>query len=145
MRSLSPRFLRFAPSLFALSFLLVSNAALGHVTGLAISISCPTSVASGAAFNCVFSIQNLDLDHNLINLAVTDTFPFPGGAVTAVSCFQGGIAVGVLGPQGTAIDTCTGTLPHTAPTTGSTTQIQIAAAGNEIGRASCRERVSTIV
>jgi hypothetical protein len=131
MRRLTRRFLRFAPSLFALSFLLVSSAALGHTIGLSINVSCPTSVASGAAFNCVFSIQNLDLDHGLINLAVTDTFPFPGGAVTPVSCIQGVTPVGMLGARGTSTDTCTGTLPHTAPTTGSTVQIQVAAGGND--------------
>jgi hypothetical protein len=136
MRIPSPRSLRFARSFFALSFLLVSSAALGqHVAGLAINVSCPTSVASGAAFNCTFSIQNLDLAHNFINLAATDTFPFPGGAVTSVSCFQAGTTVAVLGPQGTPNDTCTGTLPHTAPTnSGSTSvnyQIQVAVSGND--------------
>jgi hypothetical protein len=53
---------------------------------------------------------------NAVNtLAVTNQVPFPGGPVTPVSCNQGGNPVTTLGPNGTATDTCAGTLTETAP------------------------------
>jgi len=87
-------------------------------TGLNVSKTCPTTVTSGQAFSCTFSVQNLDNAGTVINLDVTNQVPFPGGATVAVPCNQGGSPVTTLGLNGTPTDTCTGSIDETAPPCG---------------------------
>jgi Dictyostelium (slime mold) repeat len=111
---------------------LPSTAFAQITTGLAITKSCPQEVNSGAAFQCTFTVQNLDPVNTVINLAVTNQAPFPGGTPAAVDCLQGGIAVTTLGSFGTVTDTCAGTLDETAPATcdgGTRFTDQVAATG----------------
>src|SRR4029077_10285066 len=50
-----------------------------NTTGLSISQTCPSHPPlPGAAFTCTFSVTNLAPGNTVINLAVTNTVPFPG-------------------------------------------------------------------
>ncbi len=49
-------------------------------TGLGITKTCPSIEPPGASFSCSYTVQNLDPDNTVINLAVTNTVPFPGGS-----------------------------------------------------------------
>jgi hypothetical protein len=104
-------------------------------TGLNISKTCPsTPVAPGSVFTCTFSVTNLDAANSVTSLAVTNTVPFPAGSPAAVPCTQASVPVSVLGPNGTATDTCTGSIDETAPACGPTDIIfsdQVAATGND--------------
>ena len=114
---LSTGYLLLASSLF---FLSASAIAQVHVTGMAITKTCPVYAVAGSAFQCTFTIQNQDVDHGIINLSVTNTVPDPGGTTSAVSCLQEGVPVTTLGPIGSATDTCAGSASETAPACGST-------------------------
>jgi hypothetical protein len=120
----------------AIGFLLASSASAQHVTGLAVQKSCPAQVAPSTAFQCTFSIQNLDPQHGVITLAVTNTVPFPGGTTSPASCTQGGNPVTALGVNGTPTDTCTGVVDETSPPCTSTTinfVDQVSASGEDAG------------
>jgi len=109
--------------------------------GLSISKTCPNgSVPPSSTFICTFSITNLDTANGVTGLAVTNTVPCPnpptctGGTTTAVPCNQSGSPVTALGPNGTATDTCTGSVQETAPACGASTILfrdQIAATAND--------------
>ena len=105
--------------------------------GAAITKFCPgpAPVPPGSVFQCTFTIQNLDEANNVINLAVTDTVPFPGGIPFPVPCFlldpNSGLPTGspvtTLAPLGTVdpatgihTDTCGGAISQTAPACGGT-------------------------
>src|SRR5437773_2175916 len=107
-------------------------------TGFAVSKSCLSAVDPGSIFTCTFTVQNLDPDNSVTNVAVTNTVPFPGGTTTPVQCFQGITAVTVLAPHGAAggADTCQGSVDETAPAcTGSTVFVtdEIDASGTDQG------------
>jgi hypothetical protein len=87
------------------------------IHALSIEKACPgpDPVPPGTMFQCHFSVQNQDPDNSVINLAVTNTVPFPGGVTTPVACKQDGVPVTVLGPLGSPTDTCTGSVDETAP------------------------------
>lgn len=106
--------------LLSVVFFAAPDSALGqHTTGFNASKTCPLQpVPAGSSFNCTFSITNQDPQHGVINLAVTNQVPFPGGPITPVSCTQNGSPVTTLGAAGTVTDTCTGTIPETAPACG---------------------------
>ncbi len=63
-------------------------------TGLAITKSCPgpAPIPPGTAFQCQFTVQNLDPDNNVNTLAVTNQEGFPSGTpvVACIPCAQGG-------------------------------------------------------
>jgi len=90
--------------------------------GVAIAKTCPgpAPVPPGTVFQCTFSVQNQDPENNVIDLAITNTAPFPGGSPIPVACKQAGFAVTTLGPLGTVTDTCTGAVFETAPACGRT-------------------------
>lgn len=115
VRSLGPGLL------LAIAFLVAPRPMLGqHVTGVNIIKNCPLFVAPGVVFNCTYSLQNQDAAHGVAGLVVTNQVPDPGGPIVPVDCTQGGTPVTSLGPNGTVTDTCTGTIPETAPPCGST-------------------------
>src|SRR6266542_5718970 len=124
--------------LFAVVLSLSSDSLFGQVvTGLAVLKSCPgTPAAPGSTFSCTYSVQNADPVNTVINLAVTNQVPFPGGPITSVACNQGTVAVTTLGANGTATDTCTGAISETAPPCTSTNIFfvdQVAANGTDTG------------
>src|SRR6266540_361025 len=84
-------------------------------TGLAISKTCPPQVAPSTAFQCTFTVQNLDPDNNVINLTTNNTVPFPGGVTSPVLCQQAGVTVTVLTHFGTATAVCAGVIDETSP------------------------------
>ena len=98
-----------------------------HTTGFNMAKTCPTTVLSGASFNCSVTIANRDVDHGVINLALTNQVPFPGGPTTALTCFQPfdatecdttgptGTAVNSLGVAGSLTASCGACIPETAP------------------------------
>ena len=92
----------------------------GHTTGLSMTKSCPAVAPPSTVIMCTFSIQNQDPQHGVINLAVSNTVPFPGGTTSAVPCTQGGMAVTTLGAFMSATDTCTGSVDETTPACGAT-------------------------
>src|SRR5439155_16372245 len=108
-----------------------------NTTGLSISKTCPAApLAPGTPFSCTFSVTNLDPAHTVINLAVTNTVPFPGGTTTSTVCNQGGSPVTTLGAKGTATDTCTGSVDEVSPDCGPSTifyQDKVAATGIDTG------------
>jgi hypothetical protein len=103
--------------LLAVVLSLSSDSLLGQaITGLAVLKTCPSAPQNaGSTIQCTFSVQNQDPANTVINLAVTNQAPFPGGPIVSTSCTQGGSAVTTLGANGTATDTCTGTVNETAP------------------------------
>jgi hypothetical protein len=107
----------------SLVFLTTQNVAQAqNMVGVAITKTCPAPapVPPGTMFQCTFSVQNQDPDNSVINLAVTNTVPFPGGSPILVACKQGGFPVTTLGVVGSATDTCTGVVHETAPDCGGT-------------------------
>jgi hypothetical protein len=83
-------------------------------TGFAVTETCPGGpVAPGSGFTCTFSVQNLDPDNTVIDLAVTETPQ--GGVARDVPCNFDGNPVTTLAPKNTAGDTCTGSEQETAP------------------------------
>jgi len=108
--------------LVSVMILTTQDLAQAQNIGVAIAKTCPgpAPVPPGTAFQCTFAVQNQDPNNNVIDLAVTDTVPFPGGSPFLVACKQGGFAVTTLGPLGTATDTCTGAVDETAPACGET-------------------------
>jgi hypothetical protein len=108
--------------------------------GLKVFKSCPALAAPGSDFLCSFSVQNTDPAYSVADLYVTNTFPCTtscsDGVTTAVSCNQGGSPVTTLGPNGSATDTCTGSVTETAPActfTMSGVSDQISASGTDSG------------
>ncbi len=102
-----------------------SNPRTGAIlaTGFNVQKTCPVTVTSGQSFSCTFSVQNLDAAATVINLAVTETVPCPdapctGGTTTSASCNISGVPTTVLAANGTAGDTCTGSVDETAPPCG---------------------------
>ena len=73
-----------------------------------------TVVAPGATVTLDFSVTNKDSAGEVHSLTVSDTAPDPGGPVTFWPCYQGGVAVDMLAPNGQSGDTCTGTVTFTA-------------------------------
>jgi hypothetical protein len=107
----------------SLMVLTIQNVAQAQIKfELAITKTCPgpAPVPPGTMFQCTFTVQSQDPDSSVIDLAVTSTVPFPGGVTTTVPCNQLGVAVTVLGPAGTATNTCTGAVNETAPACGET-------------------------
>ena len=107
-------------------------------TGFSVTKTCLSAADPGSIFTCTFTVQNLDPANSVTNLLVTNTYPFPGGATTPVSCLQGNTAVTVLAPHGAAggADTCHGSVDETAPScTGSNFFVsdEIDASGNDEG------------
>src|ERR1700693_201474 len=103
-----------------------SNAKAGRIlatTGLAVTKTCPAFVTPGAAFQCGFSVQNLDPTSPVTGLTVHNDIPDPFNpscptvsSSTPAPCeFPAGTPVTTLQPAGTAGDTCGGTLNETAP------------------------------
>src|SRR6266511_3259617 len=84
-------------------------------TGLAITKTCPPQEPPSTLFQCTYTIQNQDPDNTVINLAVTNEVPFPGGSPVAVPCLVAGSPVTTLQPLGVAGDTCGGTIDETSP------------------------------
>ena len=72
-------------------------------------------------FQCQFTVQNQDPDNSVNTLVVTNQEGFPGGTPVA-PCVpsQAGVPVTVLGPFGSATDTCAGAVCETAPACTST-------------------------
>jgi hypothetical protein len=118
-----------------------------HTTGVQITKTCPVFVNQGDTYNCTYSLQNQDVDHGVINLAVFDSHPpvaCPSTQFTAcagevqVAC-SGGLTATTLAAKNLAGDTCTGNLPDfTAPitcvTTDSETDVDnVRAVGNDTG------------
>ena len=103
--------------LLAVVFLGSPDSLLGqHVTGFLLDKTCPSApVAPGSTFNCTYTLTNQDTQHGVINLAVTNQAPFPGGPVVSIACTQAGSPVTTLGVNGTPTDTCTGSAQETAP------------------------------
>jgi hypothetical protein len=114
VRSLGPAFL------LTIAFLLSPDSLFGVTTGLAILKTCPDFVDPGSPVTCTYSLQNQDPANGITNLAVTNTFPFPGGPTVPIACNQGGSPVTALGALGTPTDTCTGSIDETAGPCGST-------------------------
>ncbi len=83
--------------------------------GMVVTKVCPPSVSTGAQFMCTFTVGNLDPTNTVNSLVVTNTVPFPGGTPVSLLCTQGGIPVTVLGPFGSATDSCAGVVEETAP------------------------------
>src|SRR6266536_2205643 len=85
-------------------------------TGLAITKTCPAQEPPSTLFQCTYTIQNQDPVNTVINLAVTNEVPFPGGGPVAIPCeFPPGTAVATLQPLGQTGDTCGGTIDETSP------------------------------
>ena len=83
-------------------------------TGVAITNTCPGGlIAPGSEFTCTFSLQNLDPDNTVTDLAVTETPQ--GGVARAVPCNFNGNPVTTLAKSDTPGDTCTGSVQETAP------------------------------
>ncbi len=83
---------------------------------LAMTKTCPLVEPPGVSFQCTFTVQNQDPENTVIDLAVTNTVPFPGGTPVPVPCqFPIGTPVTTLQPFGTAGDTCSGVVEETAP------------------------------
>ena len=83
---------------------------------LVMTKTCPSVEPPGASFQCTFTIQNQDPDNTVIDLAVTNTVPFPGGTPVPAPCeFPTGTPVTTLQPFGTPGDTCIGVIVETAP------------------------------
>lgn len=78
--------------------------------GLAMTKTCPPAARPESLFTCVFTIQNLDPFSPVINLAVTNTVPFPGGTPVAVPCRIFVTPVTTLQPFGNPGDTCDGSI-----------------------------------
>jgi hypothetical protein len=130
VRSLGPAFL------LAVAFFGPVDSLFGATTGMGITKSCPATVPPGSAFQCTFTVQNLDPVGSVTSLAVTNQVPFPGGPIAPTACNQGGSPVTTLGPNGTPTDTCNGTIDETAPPCGAADAFftdQIAATGNDGG------------
>jgi hypothetical protein len=129
----------FGPSLLlTVAVFLFSGSLFGQVvTGISVIKTCPgVPIAPGTSFQCTYTAQNQDAVSSVINLAVTNQAPFPGGPITSVACNQGATAVTTLGPNGTATDTCGGSITETAPPCGPTNtffQDQVAATGTDTG------------
>ena len=107
-----------------------------HVTGFNMTKTCPISVASGASFQCTFTVENNDDQHGVSNLAVANTVPYPGGSTTPVACLRNGNPVTSLGVAGTATDSCAGSIDETAPVSCSGTVNyvdQVSASGTDAG------------
>jgi hypothetical protein len=93
-------------------------------------------VPPGSAFQCTFTVQNLDPVGSVTNLVVTNQVPLPGGPITPVNCNQAGSPVTTLGPNGTPTDTCGGGIDETAPPCGPTNfnfTDQVSATGTDGG------------
>ncbi len=100
-----------------------------HPVGVNIQKICPFFVNQGETYQCSFSLQNNDTSHGIINLHVFESHPpvtcatnqmTPCTGEIEVACV-GGPTANSLATNGTAGDTCTGTLPDfTAPITCST-------------------------
>src|SRR6266540_5148494 len=58
-------------------------------TGLAITKTCPSQEPPSTLFQCTFTVQNQDPVNTVINLAVTNEVPFPGGGPVAIPCNVG--------------------------------------------------------
>src|SRR5947209_1181559 len=56
-----------------------------HTTGVAVTKTCPVTANNGAVVTCTATIENLDPDHSLVNITVTNQAPFPGGPITTVT------------------------------------------------------------
>jgi hypothetical protein len=56
-----------------------------HVTGLALTKSCPSTANQGDTVECTVTVENQDPDHGVLNLVITNQVPFPGGSITQVS------------------------------------------------------------
>jgi hypothetical protein len=125
-----------APGLL-LSFAVLGSPAsvFGQIaTGFDLEKTCPsTPVDPGSSFDCTYSLTNQGTN-GVVNLAVTNQAPFPGGPIVPIDCLQAGNPVVALGPNGSATDTCTGSAQETAPACGSTTIFfvdEISASGND--------------
>jgi hypothetical protein len=108
--------------LLTIAFLLSPDSLFGQViTGLSILKTCPDFVDPGSPVTCTYSLQNQDPVNGITNLAVTNTFPSPGGPILPITCNQGGSPVTSLGHKGLSTDTCTGSIDEgTAGPCGST-------------------------
>ena len=100
-----------------------------HPVGVNIQKICPFFVNQGETYQCTFSLQNNDTSHGIINLHVFESHPPVVCAVNQMTPCTGEVEVACVGgptanslaTNGTAGDTCTGTLPDfTAPITCST-------------------------
>src|SRR5438552_3997876 len=63
-----------------------------HTTGLAVTKTCPVFANNGSIATCTVTIENLDPDHGVAALTVTDQVPFPGGVITPVIGCAPGLA-----------------------------------------------------
>jgi cysteine-rich repeat protein len=63
----------------------VGSAHAQHKTGLKVSKTCPTSANQGDVVTCRISVENVDPDHGVSMLQITDQVPFPGGPIIPVT------------------------------------------------------------
>jgi hypothetical protein len=122
-----------SPALLAVAVLLLGTTtalAQAHTTGFDMDKECPTVVASGASYNCTVTISNNDDQHGVINLQLTNQFPWNDsegcvgcGPILPVDCRQpfdplnceSGDIVTELGVEGSPTAACGACLPETAP------------------------------
>jgi hypothetical protein len=126
-------FLSFALVLGVMLFANVPSAMAQHTTGLNVTKEiAPTSAPQGVTVHVIVRIENQDTDHGIKNLSVTNTFPFPGGTTSAVTCDRSTLTAndGVAG-SGTDFTFCEfdETLPITCSATNTNFTDQINASG----------------
>jgi len=106
------------PSLLLAVFLLGSPdnlLAQVHTTGIPTTKTCPATAAPGSQITCTYLVTNVDTQHGVINLAVTNQVPFPGGPIVPIDCLQAGSPVTTLGAAGSGTESCGGDVLETAP------------------------------
>jgi hypothetical protein len=122
--------------LLAVGFLASSGVLAQVVTGLEVLKTCPPTASPGALVGCTYTVQNLNPANGVINLAVTNQVPIPGGPITPIECLQGGSPVTMLGANGSPTDTCGGPIQETAPPCGATNILftdLVSASANDTG------------
>jgi hypothetical protein len=123
--------------LLAVALLLSSGSLHAQVlVGIAMTKTCPVTAPPNTVIQCTFQITNQNTTASVINLSVTNQVPFPGGPITPDTCEQGGVPVTTLGPNGTATDTCNGSVDETTPPCGATNIFfidRVAATGTDTG------------
>jgi cysteine-rich repeat protein len=69
----------------ALSLAAAPALAQTHTTGIAVTKGCPIRADNGTMVQCTTTLENQDPQHGVLNLAPTNTVPFPGGSTSAIS------------------------------------------------------------